>query len=330
VVATVSDDEETENPRSASLRAEFEAERWLVSLAIGWAYVDEETRERALTAAFEPDMIGFAPLRTFMSEYLVRLGPEFVSADALAAAAEEMERSKISPHDFASTLYYLNSDAPPPLDDILATLRVVRLRRRLTVVASRLSFAAATASPEQVRWLLSFAELHALPDVPDYVVMTDEVYDEEEPTPHDWEAAQKEFETKAPETKRRRRLPVVNTTDFNLWFMIHQCAFMKMMRASDNHDYQLWVAMASQLQPFGDRGRDVFMKISLQDSHLAPEIIEQKWEQTRSMSPVRCTTIERWGWRCQHLDTVRCNGAPTPALLTDHSYCEPTEVEIRW
>lgn len=323
-------DEETEDPRDAALRAQYEAERWLVSLAIGWAYVDEETRERALDAAIDPDMIGYVPLRAFMCEYLLKLGPDYVKPEVLAFATDELTRHKISPSDFVTTLQYLDTGTPPVLDEMLELLRVARLRRRLHTVCTRLSFAAATASPDVVRWLLSFVELHALPDVPPSIEFQE--YDEDEgdePTAHQWEQIVKEHETKHPEAAKRRRLPVVSNTDFGLWFNLNNCAFFKMMRASDNHDYNMWVALASQLQPYGERGREVFLRISAQDRELASEMIEHKWEQTRALSPMRCTTIAKQGWRCPHLDTVRCNGAPTPALLADHSYCEPTEVELR-
>lgn len=328
----MSDDEETGDPRVVALRTEYAAERWLVSLAAGWAYVDERTRELALFTCMQDGTIGFRPLLGFLATYLRQLGSEFVEPEPLAWATAELEHHPINHRSFVDTLEHLDGDAAgaPPIDQLVETATASRMRRRLIEVACRLGYAASTADLRTVRWLLSFIELHALPDPPSWFAIAEGEEDDDEPTPHQWEEIAKEHEKQNPKIAPRRRLPVVNTTDFNLWFMIHQCAFMKMMRASDNHDYQLWVAMASQLQPYGDRGRDMFMKISMQDSHLAPEIIEQKWEQTRSMLPLRCTTIERWGWRCQHLDTVRCNGAPTPALLADHSYCEPMEVEITW
>lgn len=325
----MTDEGETdESPREAQLRAENEAERWLVSLAAGWAYVDEETRERALSACMEDGLIHFRPLLSFLAKHLVMLGSTYVEPGPLAWAVAELEHLPCAPRNYADVLEHLDTVGVPPIEQLLATASQSRLRRRLVEVACRLGFAAQTADLPTVQWLLSFVELHALPDPPTWFAL-DEDDDDDEPTAHQWEQVITAHEAQHPETKRRR-LPLVNTSDFSLWFILHNCAFMKMMRARDDHDYNLWVALASQLQPFGARGRDAFLQISAQDRELAPEIVEQKWEQTRALSPMRCTTIEKQGWRCPHLDTVRCNGAPTPALLADHSYCEPMEVDVRW
>jgi hypothetical protein len=135
-----------------------------------------------------------------------------------------------------------------------------------------------------------------------------------------------DIDTATPDSSRyydaegKLRLPMMSGGSAELNFVVQQCRFFEYMRASDQ-PYHLWVAMASQLHAFGEAGREMFHEISALDPRYDSDAVEQKWNHTATMHPVRCDTLVQWGYRCRHLDDNRC-GTTVPANLARASRCE--------
>ena len=128
--------------------------------------------------------------------------------------------------------------------------------------------------------------------------------------------------SKQPPTKHSTRsLPILPSGEGELDQTLAFCDFMRAMQG-ENMNYQLWVALASQLHRFGEAGREAFHAISATDHRYNVRNTERKWQQTRGLSPVRCDTLVSMGFRCPHLDTPRCNGATSPATFWDFTYSE--------
>lgn len=101
------------------------------------------------------------------------------------------------------------------------------------------------------------------------------------------------------------------------------CEFFRYLHAGGDQPYSLWVALASQLHRFGAAGREAFHELSAMDRRYDASAVEQKWEQTADMRPMRCETLVDMGWRCPHLGTPRCFGAKAPAYFSEHTAYEP-------
>lgn len=135
-----------------------------------------------------------------------------------------------------------------------------------------------------------------------------------------------DIDTATPDSSRyydadgKLRLPMMSGGSAELNFVVQQCRFFEYMRTSDQ-PYHLWVAMASQLHAFGEAGREMFHEISSLDPRYDSDAVEQKWNHTAMMHPVRCDTLVQWGYRCRHLDDNRC-GTAVPANLARASRCE--------
>jgi hypothetical protein len=122
-------------------------------------------------------------------------------------------------------------------------------------------------------------------------------------------------------TQQALRLPVVASDCAGLDHVTKFCEFFRHM-SSGGQTYHLRVALASQLHRFGEEGRAVFHQISATDPRYDAKETDKKWEDTRSMHPVRCETLVSWGYRCKNLMTKRCNGCGAPTYFADHSYAE--------
>lgn len=119
-----------------------------------------------------------------------------------------------------------------------------------------------------------------------------------------------------------RHLPVIHT-EGALQFALDFCAFFRKMREPGYQSYDLWVALAANLHRFGEDGRHAFHEVSQSDPRYSFHDTDQKWKQTAAMHPVRCDTLVAMGYRCPHLDTVRCAGAAAPAYFYEHAEYEP-------
>jgi hypothetical protein len=99
-----------------------------------------------------------------------------------------------------------------------------------------------------------------------------------------------------------------------LGYMVLMCEFAREMQRPGSQSYPLWVALATQLHRFGDDGR--------LDARYDARRVDQKWEQTAQMLPVRCDSLVHMGYRCPHLGTQRCNGSKAPTFFADHTDAE--------
>lgn len=108
-----------------------------------------------------------------------------------------------------------------------------------------------------------------------------------------------------------------------LLVMRRHCAFLQYLQAGGEQPYSLWVALASQLHRFGEAGRVAFHELSQLDHRYKAHAVEQKWDQTVDMQPMRCDTLVDMGFRCPHLTTKRCNGCKAPAYFPEHAGYEP-------
>jgi hypothetical protein len=113
-------------------------------------------------------------------------------------------------------------------------------------------------------------------------------------------------------------LPVLQGDNAYLDFTLKFCEFMKFMASGHDQPYHLWVALASQLHRWGEDGRRAFHSISQLDRRYEARETDRKWEQTADLRPMRCDTIAGSGWRCPHLEDVRCGGAKTPSYFYEH------------
>jgi len=118
------------------------------------------------------------------------------------------------------------------------------------------------------------------------------------------------------------KLPVLQGDSRQLSYALTFCEFMKHIRDPRNQNYQLWVALATQLHRFGEEGREAFHELSKVDHRYNPSDTDEKWRDTSMMSPVRCDTLVTWGYRCPHLRGPRCNGAKAPSFFADHTDAE--------
>lgn len=117
---------------------------------------------------------------------------------------------------------------------------------------------------------------------------------------------------------------VANGLPYEAWFATAFCEFMIAM-ANGHQNYDLWVAMATQLQRFGEAGREAFHRLSATDGRYKPRDTDRKWNQTRGMRPVRCETLASAGYTCPHLNTKRCGGCRAPSYLALNSHVEPLD-----
>jgi len=117
------------------------------------------------------------------------------------------------------------------------------------------------------------------------------------------------------------RLPVLSGGSAEARFMVDWCKFFEYMRERGEQPYHLWVAMASQLHAFGEAGRELWHELSALDARYDSEVVEDKWQKTATMHPVRCDTLVSWGFRCPHLGDARC-ATSVPANLPRASRCE--------
>lgn len=118
-----------------------------------------------------------------------------------------------------------------------------------------------------------------------------------------------------------KRLVVINEPGM-LSFTMNFCEFFRYVRSCGQMSYAVWISLATELHHFGEDGHQKFHEISAQDSRYDPEQTEKVWQTTRDL-PQKCSTIARNGWRCPHLDTVRCAGAKAPAYFWEHAFYEP-------
>lgn len=121
---------------------------------------------------------------------------------------------------------------------------------------------------------------------------------------------------------QKRSLRVLSDAEGKLDYMVMFCAFVQHMHEPGTQSYALWVALATQLHRFGDAGREKFHEISALDPRYNARDTDLKWEQTQSLHPIRCDTLVQMGYRCPHLDTLRCSAAKAPAYFTDYTYAE--------
>jgi hypothetical protein len=126
-------------------------------------------------------------------------------------------------------------------------------------------------------------------------------------------------------TYTNRSLTVLSGDAANVDLLVarRHCAFFRYIQEGGQQPYALWVSLATQLHRFGDAGRDAFHELSALDPRYKAHGVDQKWDQTAGMHPVRCDTLAEQGWRCPHLGTKRCNGAKTPAYFPEHAGYEP-------
>lgn len=123
--------------------------------------------------------------------------------------------------------------------------------------------------------------------------------------------------TSAPQRRAgTSKLPVIYNSQ-SLSFTTNFCHFMRWCAENpEKVNYDLWVALASNLHSFGEDGRAAFHEISaLDQSRYSFQATESKWQQTSDMGPVRCSTIAEKGYRCPHLGSPRCGGSLSPAQL---------------
>lgn len=117
-------------------------------------------------------------------------------------------------------------------------------------------------------------------------------------------------------------VPAAPGDDKTLNFIVSHCEFFRHMRECGRQSYYLWVAAASQLQRFGEAGRQAFHEISSHDPRYRSEETDRKWSDTQGMSPLRCDTIASNGFVCPHLGGPRCNGAKCPSFFADYLFAE--------
>ena len=117
-------------------------------------------------------------------------------------------------------------------------------------------------------------------------------------------------------------LPVLPGDDDKLDFTLAHCEFFRHMRQPGEQSYALWLAAASQLQRFGEAGRQAFHEISSFDHRYKSDETEKMWSQTIGMTPIRCDTIATQGFVCPHIGSRRCNGAKCPSFFADYLFHE--------
>ena len=120
----------------------------------------------------------------------------------------------------------------------------------------------------------------------------------------------------------RLTLPIIPAGEGELDYTLKFCEFMRHMATPGEQPYHLWLAMASQLHRFGDAGHAAFHQLSSRDPRYNSRDVDQKWQQTAHMSPIRCHTLIDMGYRCPHVFTPRCNGAKAPAFFVDQTDAE--------
>lgn len=122
-----------------------------------------------------------------------------------------------------------------------------------------------------------------------------------------------------------RALTVLNGNDADVGLLVarRHCEFFRYFQEGGQQPYGLWVALATQLHHFGEAGRAAFHELSALDPRYKAHAVDQKWDQTAEMHPIKCETLVVEGWRCPHLGTRRCNGAKTPAYFPEHANYEP-------
>ena len=110
-----------------------------------------------------------------------------------------------------------------------------------------------------------------------------------------------------------------------LHFSASFCEFFKWCASHPSLvGYEAWVALAANLHTFGGAGGDLFHSLSALDrQRYNVDSTEWKWKSTADLGPVRCDTIAKIGFRCQHLGTPRCGGAVTPAHFHYWTRYEP-------
>ena len=128
--------------------------------------------------------------------------------------------------------------------------------------------------------------------------------------------------TNPPARRYHTSLPVLPGDDGQLGYVLNFCRFIDHMRQPDTQNYHLWLALATNLQRFGESGRKAFHAISAYDARYDAAAVDKKWEDTKDLSPVRCTTLVDYGFRCPHLDDLRCSGAPAPAFFAEYTEAE--------
>jgi len=129
----------------------------------------------------------------------------------------------------------------------------------------------------------------------------------------------------APERRSRTVHLSIAADASMLHFTASFCEFVKWCVANPSLvNYELWVALAANLQPFGEEGRALFHTVSALDAQrYKSDQTEWKWNGTKGMGPVRCDTIAKTGFVCHHLNSPRCGGAATPAHLHRWSRYDP-------
>lgn len=128
--------------------------------------------------------------------------------------------------------------------------------------------------------------------------------------------------TEPPSRAHRMALPVLPGDDGELGYVLNFCKFIEHMQQPDTQNYHLWLALATNLHRFGESGREAFHAISAYDARYDAANVEKKWQETEGLSPVRCTTLVQYGFRCPHLDDIRCKGAPAPAFFAEYTEAE--------
>jgi len=121
-----------------------------------------------------------------------------------------------------------------------------------------------------------------------------------------------------PPRKRRELPPIRMGSNGQLQLTANFCEFFNHMRTCGEQDYHQWVALASQLHRFGERGLAVFHEISSCDPRYDASSVDRKWRQTDGLFPVKCTSLIPLGYRCRHLEDKRCGGAACPSFFAEH------------
>lgn len=129
--------------------------------------------------------------------------------------------------------------------------------------------------------------------------------------------------TEPPTYRSYNPLSIAPGDDRKLEFMVNFCEFMQFLQQPDAFNYHLWMSLATNLHRFGEAGRKMFHLLSSNDARYDYDNTEKKWVDTKDLAPVRCHTLADYGFRCPHLDKVRCCGAAAPAVFPDH-----VEVEV--
>ena len=107
-------------------------------------------------------------------------------------------------------------------------------------------------------------------------------------------------------------------TGRSLDYMQSFCTFIHPVR-DGGFNYPLWVSLATQLHRFGPEGKEMFHELSSLDPRYDPKATDQKWQQTKTMLPIRCDSMPTMGFTCPHLNDLRCNGVKAPTYFADNT-----------